>query len=107
MKPISVLLTGSVLTGKGGEVEMIQIDIDMPTDCVSCWIRQNMGCKIANESGWLNNRRDDKCPLKEQKPVEPKKQIEEAEWIVCGNCNKHLIHKWKYCPYCGRSVKWE
>ena len=48
---------------------MIQIDIDMPTDCASCWIRQNMGCKIANASGWLNNRRDDKCPLKEQEAV--------------------------------------
>ena len=48
---------------------MIQIDIDMPTDCASCWIRQNMGCKIANESGWLNNRRDDKCPLKEQETL--------------------------------------
>ena len=45
---------------------MIQIDIDMPTDCFSCWVRQNMGCKIANESGWLNNRRDEKCTLKEQ-----------------------------------------
>lgn len=44
---------------------MVMIDISMPTDCVSCWIRQNMGCKIANNSGWLNNKRDENCPLKE------------------------------------------
>ncbi|MBO6093402.1 MAG: hypothetical protein J6P40_07260 [Oscillospiraceae bacterium] len=43
---------------------MVQIDIDMPTDCASCWIRRNMGCRIANESGWLNNKRDENCPLK-------------------------------------------
>lgn len=45
---------------------MVQIDIQMPSDCYSCWVRKNMGCKIANDSGWLNNKRDDNCPLKEQ-----------------------------------------
>ena len=45
--------------------------------------------------------------LKEQEAVEPKKQIEETEWIVCGHCNGHIIHKWKFCPSCGRSVKWD
>lgn len=42
---------------------MVRIDIDMPHDCYTCWIRQNMGCKIANASGWLNSRRDEDCPL--------------------------------------------
>lgn len=40
-------------------------------------------------------------------PIEPQKQIEQREWIVCGNCKNHLIHKWKYCPNCGHEVKWE
>ena len=44
---------------------MITIDMKMPTDCNSCLIRKIMGCKIANESGWLNNRRDERCLLKE------------------------------------------
>ena len=44
---------------------MVRIDIDMPHDCASCWIRLNMGCKIANASGWLNSRRDENCPLRE------------------------------------------
>lgn len=44
---------------------MITIDMKMPTDCNSCLIRKIMGCKIANESGWLGNRRDERCLLKE------------------------------------------
>lgn len=83
---------------------MIQIDIDMPTDCASCWIRQNMGCKIANESGWLNNRWDDKCPLKEQEPKPVGK-----EWNECPSCGKTLdrIHDMHYCGVCGQAVKWD
>ena len=48
---------------------MVQIDIQMPSDCYSCWVRKNIGCKIANNSGWLNNKRDDNCPLKEQPEI--------------------------------------
>lgn len=46
---------------------MVTIDIEMPKSCFDCWILKNMGCRIANNSGWLNNRRDKKCPLKEIK----------------------------------------
>lgn len=97
---------------------MIQIDIDMPTDCASCWIRQNMGCKIANASGWLNNRRDDKCPLKEQEPIEP---VDDGHGsLICGNqgyecgcvgrydLTTKVVEKYcNFCPECGRKVKWE
>ena len=101
---------------------MIQIDIDMPTDCASCWIRQNMGCKIANKSGWLNNRRDDNCPLKEQEPLEPKIVEKECAgptnyYCFCQRCGNYLgsivkkkgnanLRK-KFCDNCGQAVKWE
>ena len=86
---------------------MIQIDIDMPTDCASCWIRQNMGCKIANASGWLNNKRDDKCPLKEQEAVEPKHNpLSPTDWF-CGKCGMCISRFHDYCPSCGQAVKWE
>ena len=39
-------------------------------------------------------------------PITVKRRIEKTEWNVCSNCNGHLIHKWNYCPYCGRKVKW-
>ena len=31
---------------------------------------------------------------------------EEAEWNNCGYCHNHLIHKWDWCPYCGRGILW-
>ena len=47
---------------------MVKIDIDMPKSCADCTIRKNIGCRIANESGWLNNRRDERCFLKSDDP---------------------------------------
>ena len=54
--------------------------------------------------------------LKEQEPVKPiktKKEIDFRSEIVdafcCGNCRHELDHceKWRYCPKCGRAVKWD
>ena len=45
--------------------------------------------------------------LKGQKPVKVVRRIEETEWNVCINCGGHIISKWKWCPYCGRKVKWD
>lgn len=47
---------------------MVKIDIDMPKSCSDCTIRKIMGCRIANESGWLSNRRDERCLLKSDEP---------------------------------------
>ena len=89
---------------------MIQIDIDMPTDCASCWIRQNMGCKIANESGWLNNRRDDRCLLKEQEPVKVQyTAMGGLRYGACPQCDARIdnLVNPKACGFCGQAVKWE
>ena len=45
--------------------------------------------------------------LKEHESVKPVRRTEEIEWTVCGFCEKHLISKWAFCPYCGRAVKWD
>lgn len=55
---------------------MILIDKPTPTDCASCWIRKNMGCRIANASGWLNDRRDENCPIVTEEELV--KKIKEA-----------------------------
>ena len=47
---------------------MIYIDAQMPTNCYDCWIRQNMGCSIADDSGWPIDRRADNCPIQAQEP---------------------------------------
>lgn len=57
----------------------------------------------------------DTCKLKEHgsvKPIKTKKEWEVHSEIVdafcCGNCRYELDHceKWKYCPNCGRKIKW-
>jgi len=49
--------------------------------------------------------------LKEQEAVKPKSKSRHGEYpqIVhrCGNCNEVLYRYCKYCPTCGRAVKWE
>lgn len=46
--------------------------------------------------------------LKEPEAVEP-----EVDYIcgnivnICGKCKSNLIARVKFCPWCGRSVKWE
>lgn len=84
---------------------MVQIDIQMPSDCYSCWVRKNMGCKIANDSGWLNNKRDDNCPLKEQKTTFEK----DGHHVRCLNCGEYWCDTdregnpfpMNFCPNCG------
>lgn len=43
----------------------------------------------------------------EQEPIKVERHMEETEWNVCGNCGSHVIHKWAYCPYCGKRLKWD
>lgn len=46
--------------------------------------------------------------LKEQEPI-PVKRIDgkHNHFIKCGNCNIDLMSGMKYCPQCGRAVKWD
>jgi hypothetical protein len=81
-------------------------NIDSP-DCPS-------NCPYFSDCSKYENRvvfqplmRDALAMLKEQEAVEPIKQTEQTEWIVCGHCRKHLISKWMFCPYCGRAAKWD
>ncbi len=45
--------------------------------------------------------------LKKQEPVKVVRRIEVTEWNVRSNCGNHIISKWKWCPGCGRAVKWD
>lgn len=45
--------------------------------------------------------------LKEQRPVKPDYDPTTLEWS-CGNCGQSFDRcKYKYCPTCGRAVKWD
>ena len=42
--------------------------------------------------------------LKEQEPVEP---IKLENWWKCPSCSGNIVCNMKYCPGCGRKVKWK
>jgi len=48
-------------------------------------------------------RRDALELLKEQEPVKP---IRLENWWECPSCGGNIVANMKYCPGCGRSVKW-
>lgn len=46
--------------------------------------------------------------LKEQEPVKPKyEDFFGSRIAICENCGDCLMKYKKYCPGCGRKVKWE
>lgn len=50
--------------------------------------------------------------LREKEPVTPYKRtdevygLESTEW-ACPKCDGHIVIFSKYCPTCGRAVKWD
>lgn len=53
---------------------MIAIDLNlkMPKNCYDCDFRKCFGCYIANANGWINNKVDENCFLREVKDGETK-----------------------------------
>ena len=54
--------------------------------------------------------------LKEQEPVKPDEMVDDFYLIgdplrtigwKCGQCGERIAYHDKYCPACGRSVKWD
>ena len=49
--------------------------------------------------------------LKEQKPVRVGKKIKAGDVVLdfyqCGHCKNAIRKHWRYCPFCGKTVKWE
>ena len=60
-------------------------------------------CKEATGIGPSPLRRDALELLKEQEPVKP---IRLENWWECPSCGGNIVANMKYCPGCGRSVKW-
>lgn len=48
--------------------------------------------------------------LKEQEPVRVGKKIKAGDVMLdfyeCGYCKNAIRKPWKYCPFCGKAVKW-
>ena len=93
---------------------MIQIDMQMPTNCLDCpACNEYLMCAIpVNGRKWAENDvrefgqgRPEWCPMKEQEAVKPRVSTVEQR---CGNCNKVIeMDGWKACPWCGKPILWE
>ena len=93
---------------------MIQIDMQMPSNCLDCpACNEYLMCAIPiNGRKWAENDvrefgqgRPEWCPMKEQEAVKPRVSTVEQR---CGNCNKVIeMDGWKACPWCGKPILWE
>ena len=98
------------LTPKGVDYALTQYQI------VICEITHGMMSKLSYDAKDIirvaQERWCDTCDLKE--PVEPslsQKEIDFRSEVVdaykCGNCEYELGSGWRYCPMCGKAVKWD
>jgi hypothetical protein len=76
----------------------------VPDACRDC-------SKYASETGLkcMENLMMDALELlKEQEPVKLRFiDGKRNHFVKCGNCNFDLMHGMKFCPHCGRAVKWD
>ena len=74
-----------------------------------CNAKSNMAIgkgKIA-WAGYANTADDAIDLLKEQEAVKPRYEDYFGNRVArCGNCNGYIV-RYKYCPGCGKQVKWE
>ena len=90
-------------------MSVILTNINMPNSCSECQLKTR--CEYGLANGWLNNKRDDNCPLK---PYEERKGIwikvnpflvDTFECSECGwqVCTEELLTP--YCPWCGAKME--
>lgn len=109
-----MVLIGSVLTGKGSEMEMIRVnlDMDMPEECHECPFQLKF--KGDEVDAWYMRRcvimhrkieypRPEWCPLKEQEPLAVYEG--KVNKCVCGNGINRYWHP-EYCGFCGKKLVW-
>lgn len=105
---------------------MIQIDMQMPANCLDCpACNEYLACAIpVNGRGWGENDvrefsqgRPEWCPMKEQeaKPIKYKENwMTGLPIAICPKCGRfaqqfHMPQPGEethFCPWCGQEVKW-
>ena len=108
---------GSVPTEKGDKatvtiqrmIELLQIEHECMLrgshdDCD----RNCADCELVQDDYDLHEMYTDVIALlKDQEPVKPKYENFFGNRIArCGKCNGYIV-RYKYCPGCGREVKWD
>lgn len=83
--------------------------LQIERECVSRDCDRNCGeCDLVQDRDWLLSVYDDAIALlKELEAVKPVPPEDELGLYRCGKCHHHLIrYVDKYCPRCGKVVKW-
>ena len=89
-------------------LECHQIDKNHRINCADCpyYVDNDEHIRCVND---LHD--DALAMLKEQEAIKPKSKTRHGSTTMvqhwCGNCMVMLHGKPKYCPNCGRKVKWE
>ena len=99
---------------------MIQIDMQMPTNCLDCpACNEYLMCAIpVNGRKWAENDvrefgqgRPEWCPMKEQEAVKPilirEGLNKHYNDYVCPRCDNEVVYKQNYCFECGVEFMWE
>lgn len=59
---------------------------------------------------WANTARDALELLNEQEPIPCGEKIKAGDVMLdfyeCGHCKNAIRKPWRYCPFCGKEVKW-
>lgn len=90
-------------------MSVIMTNMDMPNSCSECQLKTR--CEYALANGWLNNKRDDNCPLKPYEERKNGKWINTVYLYRCSECNAVCpIYggektKTPYCPRCGAKME--
>ena len=73
--------------------------------------QEDLGTELTNAVELIHKKNERiKKLLQEQKAVEPKHYEPtryNGELFACGDCKHELEKKPRFCPYCGKEVKWE
>ena len=68
-------------------------------------------CPYQKDNGCYQLQDDFHALLKEQESVRVGKKIKAGDVVLdfyqCGHCKKAIRKPWRYCPFCGKAVKWE
>ena len=92
---------------------MIQIDMQMPKNCIECpACNEYLMCAIpCNGRGFGENdvkdfsqSRPEWCPMIETEPVKPNHK---DAGIFCGNCDSYIRTCETFCSSCGKKIEWE
>lgn len=73
--------------------------MEMPKSCWACEIRIKCGCKVANASGWLNNKIDDHCPFAFVE-VPKHGRLIDADKLERQTCPIKGVSRLKFCGNC-------